>query len=274
MKKVLMGVAALLGAASMASASMTFSYTATAAPGSNPDGVDQNNNPVSVWTVTLTPPAGGGGGGEGVYEGTAFTGEQLSGWQEYSYPGSGGPGTSGSVDSVTTFPGGALAIGQTVSINFEMRASDPEGTVGLSLLSGTAGTGTPAITFGIYGGEPNSSNSAYTGTGYYYSDASTGGVDTAAPGTLGYQYQDEFSIAFTVTGPGTYSAVAGNSSGTDSWTGTFSGALLGMDVFNHDAGNVSDTCFNNLTVANVPEPAGAVGIILALVMAGRRRQSA
>jgi hypothetical protein len=85
---------------------------------------------------------------------------------------------------------------------------------------------------------------------------------------MGYQYQSYFNIAFTVTGAGTYSAVAGS----DAWSGTYSGSLLGMQVFDIKGGNGSDVGFNNLTV--VPEPstltltmlaAGCVGIF-----AGRR----
>jgi hypothetical protein len=86
---------------------------------------------------------------------------------------------------------------------------------------------------------------------------------------MGYQYQNEFNIAFTVTGANTYSAAAGS----DSWSGTFSGSLTGIDVFNHDAGNASDVGFNNLTVA-VPEP-GVVGLASlggALLLGYRRRK--
>ena len=46
------------------------------------------------------------------------------------------------INSYDTFAGGALAIGQTVSINFVMRATDPaangfHGQVGVSLLNGS-----------------------------------------------------------------------------------------------------------------------------------------
>ena len=261
MKKAILTVIGMMGAIGLASASNDFSYTETAAPGNTPDGVDQNNNPVNVWTVTLTPPAISGGG-EGVYAGPGYSGG-LSGWEEYSYPGSGGPGTSGSVDAVDTFAGGALSIGQTLSINFAMRAVDAtaNSTVGISLLNGSGN----AITFGIFGGEPNAS-APYTGNGYYYTDA---GTTYGSAGSMGYQYQSEFNIAFTVTGANTYSAVAGS----DSWSGTFSGSLTGIDVFNHDAGNGSDVGYNNLTVAPVPEP-GVLGLVSAggaLLLGYRRR---
>jgi hypothetical protein len=232
MKKTLLFLVSLASAVGVASASNDFSYTATAAPGSTPDGVDQSSNPVNVWSVVLTPGLTPGTDGEGVYEGTAFGGETLSGWQEYSYQND-GVGNGGSVDDNTTFAGGALGIGQTVSINFEMRALDAGGQAGLSLLNGSGN----AITFAIIGQGPNN---------YYYTDA---GSTDASAGSMGYQYQSEFNIAFTVTGAGTYSAVAGS----DSWSGTFSGSLIGMDVFNHAGGNASDVDSNNLTV--VPEPA-------------------
>jgi hypothetical protein len=251
MKKTVLILINVVGAASLASASDNFSYTATAAPGSTPDGVDQNSNSVNVWSVTTTP--GTTGGGSGVYEGTAFSGETLSGWEAYSYPGSGGAGTGGSVDNVDTFAGGALAVGQTVSINFEMRALDAGGQAGLSLLDGSG----DAITFAIIGQGPNN---------YYYTDA---GSTDASAGSMGYQYQSEFNIAFTVTGVDTYSAVAGS----DSWSGTFDGSLTGIDVFNHAGGNASDVDFNNLTVSTVPEPGTATCLAVGgVLLAGARRK--
>ncbi|MGH7991350.1 MAG: hypothetical protein ACREDS_14320, partial [Limisphaerales bacterium] len=219
--------------ASLASASDDFSYTATADPNLAPDGIDQNSNPVDVWTLTFTSGVGGTGYGSdfGTVAGLA------NAWGFYSYPPDGTAGDGGSDDAATTFAGGALSIGQTVSINFAMSATDPGKEVGLSLLNGSG----DAITFGIFGGEPDAGN-PYTGSGYYYSDA---GSTYASAGSMGYQYQVPFNIAFTVTGAGTYSAVAGS----DTWNGTFSGSLIGMDVFNHGAGNGSDVGFNNLTVS-------------------------
>ena len=239
MTKLFATIAGLMSIASLAYASNDFSYTATGTPGSSPDGVDQNNNAVSVWTLAQNPGVGGGGI-SGAYNGTAFSGETLSGWQIWSSPNGGPTGSGGFIEASNIFAGGALSIGQTVSINFEMRAVDPGRDVGVSLLNGSG----DAITFGIYGGEPGSY--PYTGSGYFYTDA--GSTDVSAGG-MGYQYQNEFNIAFTVTGADTYSAVAGS----DSWSGTFNGSLLGIDVFNYGAGDASDLAFNNLTVAPVPE---------------------
>jgi hypothetical protein len=239
MKRATLILISVISAVRLASASNNFSYAATAAPGSAPDGTDQNSNPVTVWAVTTTLGGTNGTGdsgadGAGVYFGSSFGGGLGNVWQEYSYQND-GVGLGGSVDSVNTFAGGALTVGQTVSINFEMRATDPAtsgrppGEVGVSLLNGT----NTAIKFYIYGGGPG---------WYLYTDA---GSTAAKAGPMTYQYQVPFNIAITITGPNTYLAVAGS----DTWTGTFNGPLTGIDVFNHAGGNGSDVGFNNLSVA-------------------------
>jgi hypothetical protein len=230
MKKTLLTLFSLVAVVVSASASNDYSYTAVSSPGNPGDGVDQNSNPVNVWTLLITPGATGNDGAGG-YFGTQDT--MVNAWQIYSYQNS-GTGNGGSVDAETTFGGGALSIGQTVSINFNMRATDPGKYVGVSLLNGSGN----AITFEIPGAGPGN---------YFYTDA---GSTLASAGSMTYQYQSPFNIAFTVTGAGTYTAVAGS----DIWSGTFSGSLIGMDVFNHGAGNASDIGFNNLTITSVPEP--------------------
>ncbi len=280
MKKVVLIVITIIGVAGIASASNDFSYTATAAPGSTPDGIDQNSNPVNVWTVVtyaggLNGMGDGGLQGSGVYFGNpdgsgGIGGSSENSWQEYSYdnPGNGNSGIAlgGSVNSYDTFAGGALAIGQTVSINFVMRATDPAangfpaGQVGVSLLNGSGTTAN---------GQPTSpaiyilylwrwSRLLFL----YRCRDNVPGV----PDPMSYQYQNAFNIAFTVTGAGTYSAVAGS----DSWSGTFSGSLTGIDVFNDAGGNGSDVGFNNLTV--VPEPSTwAISAIGCMALCGWRR---
>jgi hypothetical protein len=262
MKKILLTAIGMMGVIGLASASNDFSYTATGSPGSSPDGVNQSSTPVNVWTeaVTLGGTNGTGDNGEdgaGVYFGNpdgsgGIGGSSESSWQEYSYQND-GTGLGGSVNSLDTLSGGALTIGQTISINFVMRATDPAsngrapGQVGVSLMNGSSA----AITFYIYGGGPGN---------YFYSDAGSTG---ASAGSMIYQYQNAFNIAFTVTGANTYSAVAGS----DNWSGSFNGSLTGIDVFDDAGGNGSDVGFNNLTV--VPEPGtltliGAGGLLLLL----------
>lgn len=267
MKRVLLTIIGIVGLVGMASGSNDLSYTATGSPGATPDGVDQNNNPVDVWTEVLTLGGTNGTGdngedGSGVYFGNpdgsgGIGGTSENSWQEYSYQND-GVGLGGSANAYNTFAGGALLIGQTVSLNFVMRATDPAtdgrpaGQVGVSLLNGSS----DAITFYIYGGGPGN---------YFYSDAGSTG---ASAGSMGYQYQTAFNIAFTVTGTDTYSAVAGS----DSWSGTFDGSLTGIDVFDDAGGNGSDVGFNNLTV--IPEP-GTLALFsiggLALLRLQRRR---
>jgi aryl-phospho-beta-D-glucosidase BglC (GH1 family) len=249
-KRSLLFVLGLAGSLSLASASTDFSYTATAPPGDMPDGVNQNGTAVDVWTVTLTPGIDGnqnGDNGSGVYFGETFD-SFTNGWEEYSFQNT-GTGQGGSVDSVNTFAGGALSIGQSVSINFDMRGTDPvagslpAGRVGVSLLNGSI----PALSFYIYGGGPGN---------YFYTDADS---TAASAGSMQYQYQSPFNIKFTVTSGTTYSAVAGS----DAWNGTFSGPLTGIDVFNHAGGNESDVGFNNLAVAGAPTPLQLSANILA-----------
>ena len=260
MKKALLCLVSLASIVGVASASDDFSYTATASPGTTPsDGVDQALNPVQVWTLTTTPGFSGADGSGAYYGSQPSLGNA---WQLYSYQND-GVGNGGSAFANTTFAGGALAIGQTVSINFNMRATDPGKQVGLSLLNGSGN----AITFGIFGGEPNAGY-PYTGNGYYYTDA---GSAYASAGSMGYQYQSYFNIAFTVTGAGTYSAIAGS----DNWSGTFAGSLIGMQVFDAAAGNGSDVGFNNLTITTVPEP-GTFALVAAgaaLVFGYRRHKT-
>lgn len=231
MKRVLLSLLSMASAVGVASAANNVSYTATADPNTAPDGVDQSLNPVDVWTVTTTPGLSSVDGSGSYYGSQPSLGNA---WQLYSYQND-GVGNGGSAYANTTFAGGSLGIGQTVSINFNMRALDPPvGTAGLSLLNGSG----DAITFYIYGGGPGN---------YFYTDA---GSTAANAGPMTYQYQSYFNIAFTVTGAGTYSAVAG----TDAWSGTYSGSLLGMQVFDVKGGNGSDVGFNNLTISTVPEP--------------------
>jgi hypothetical protein len=256
MKKVALILLSIIGTAALASASTLNSYTATAAPGSNPDGVDQSSIPVQVWTQTQGITPTGSGSGEGSW--TLIP----NSWQMYTYPD--GNNVIGSITETHMFDGGALTVGQTVSLAFEMSATNPHTDVGVDLLNGSG----DAVTFGIYGAEPDPSNTPYTGSGYFYSDAGSGG-DVSA-GSMGYQYHSEFNISFTVTGANTYSAVAG----TDSWSGTFSGSLLGIDLFNNAAGNGSDVCFNNLAIVPEPGTFALVGAGLALLLGSRRFSTA
>jgi hypothetical protein len=228
MKKPVLCLLGLVSTVSLAVASDNFTYTATAAPGSTPDGVDQNSTPVDVWQITLSATGG---------RGTEYStfGNLTDGWGEYSYP-SGTPSVSGSVDATTAFAGGDLAIGQTVSIDFLNRAVNTGDSVGVSLLDGSISD----IMFSYTGGDP-------TGV-YRYTDASVSGQSTG----LSFAYQSAIDLSFTLTSATTYSATASDTAGSESWDGTYSGSISGIDVYNHAGGDGSDVLFNDLSV--VPEP--------------------
>ena len=233
MKKTLLLLANLVGVVGLATAADNASYTATSAPANNPDGVDQSLNPVDVWQETIIP---GDSGGAGSYQ---YNGG-WAGWYIYSYP----DATGGTINETHTFTGGPLSIGQTVSLNWGNSAIQAGQQVGLSLLDGSAN---PAITFSFTGGDP---------IGHYrYTDSVLSGQDSG----FGFLYQTMFNVSFTVTGANTYSAIAG----TASWTGTFTGSLAGIEVFNDAAGNGSDVGFNNLAIGTVPEPS-----VVALLTSG------
>src|SRR5579863_6943117 len=122
MKRILLALVSLASAVGVASASNNFSYTATAAPGANPDGTDQSSTPLQVWTVTQTPNAGNTGGSGSYFGNPSGNFSGGNGWVMWTSPFGTGAGNAPSIDASTTFAGGALSIGQTVSINFEMRA--------------------------------------------------------------------------------------------------------------------------------------------------------
>ena len=120
------------------------------------------SNPLQVWTLTTTPGASGADGSGAYYGSQPSLGNA---WQLYSYQND-GVGNGGSAFANTTFAGGALAIGQTVSINFNMRATDP----------GKEGGSQPVKWFWRRDNIWNfwwraQLTYPYTGNGYYYTDA-------------------------------------------------------------------------------------------------------
>ena len=179
----------------------------------------------------------------------------------YTYPD--GNNVIGTIVDAHMFDGGALAIGQTVSLAFEMSATNPHTESAVDLLNGSGA----AVTFGIYGAEPDATNPYYTGSGYFYSDAGSGGDVNA--GSMGYQYHSAFDISFTVTGANTYSAVAG----TDSWSGTVCG--FSWELMCSIMPQAMAATWLSTTLAVVPEPGtiALVGIGLALLVGNRCRSS-
>src|SRR5882757_6973139 len=121
MKKILLSLFGLVCATGLATAADNVFYTATADPAASPDGMNQNSTPADVWQVSLS-----GTGGRGSYFGTF--GDLANSWYIYSFPMG---GAKGSVDALHTFDGGALSIGQTVSMSFLNRTAAAGGSIGL-----------------------------------------------------------------------------------------------------------------------------------------------
>jgi hypothetical protein len=215
-------------------------FVASADPGIAPD---SNGNTSDAWTVsTVVPPGGGNGAG-------SFFGFGDN-WVLYSFPD--GP-TAGSAFADHTFAGGALAVGETVSIRWANRAIQAGSSVGVSLMSSS----TPAVTVRYMGQNPVDT--------YLYDDA--GGNGQAVGQTFMYETLSPFT--FALTSATTYSA----SYNGVPWSGTLAGAIDGIRVFNAAGGNGSDIFFNNLTVARVPEPSClALAMLVGIGLAARRRQ--
>jgi hypothetical protein len=219
-------------------ASTIASYVASGDPGLAPDA---NGQSVDVWTNTISATGGRGSG--------FFSPFSLSPtpWVLFTYP---GPDV-GSIQSSHTFDGGALAIGQTVLIDWANRAIDPGGSVGVSLTSG----GVAVATVKFNGGDPDGV--------YRYDDA--GGTNQSTG--EGFAYQNMRTLQFKIDSATGYTAKFGSST----WTGTYSGVIDGIQVFNNLGGNGSDVPFNNLNV--VPEPSTLILAALAgLCLVPRRRR--
>lgn len=218
----------------MAHAASIQSLTASGAPGA--DG----------WSVTLTS---GNGSENGEFNGDSagngggsVAGAGATAWALYA--------NSGQTASATySLLGGALSIGQTLTLDFDNGWVDNGGEVGVRVLSGS----TEGLKFSFTGGNAN----------YMLDNGSI--TDTGFPFTA-----DGLDINFTLTASGQYSIDGG------AFTGTLNNALTSIDrieVFNMNAGGGDErnVFFNNMTV--VPEPSSVALLGLGgLAMILRRRK--
>lgn len=222
------------------------SYTASSNPSEDPDA---NGDTINVWSTVFTGSAGSFlGNSAGNAGGTSGAGAGNPAWALFANSGD-------SAFANHTFAGGALTIGQTVSLAFDNGFIDTGGRVGINLLDSSDAS---LLSFFFLGGE----------SFYQYTDSS--GTTNTATGFTG----DGGVFSFTLGASNGYSAGFDAFSATDS---VFAGTLASSDVakiqvFNDDAGSGSDfdVYFNDLTV--VPEPSTALlGAIGSLLLLRRRR---
>ena len=247
---------------SIGSAAIVTSYSASDSPGSAPDG---NGNTVDVWTVD-----GAGGAGRSYLKNPQDGNVNMWAiWDLSDAP----DGTY----ATHTFAGGALTVGQSVSIDYAHNTNIDNGQhTGIRLLDGANNE----VEFGFIGGNLNYSKYD-TGTGVYN-----------LTGKL-YDNYDIFQIVFTLTGSNSYTMTVSEGSISDaayvpsgwkpsedgnpdvggvidSWSGTFTGSsITGIQVYT-EGGNESDQWFDNLTI--VPEPTTMVLLSTGALLLRRKKQ--
>jgi hypothetical protein len=187
-----------------------------------------NGGPTTTqaWTIaTTTDQPSDFGSYEGSVDGQTM-------WGIYDAPGRYGGNQSGEITQTNNFIDGALQTGQSVSLEYATNNSvGGGGSVGLNLLSGSA----TAVSVYFLGGVG----------GFYYSDSTTTGGNTGQ----GFNPNSIMDFSFEVTGTDTYSVdFNGNT-----WDGTFSAPITGIQVFNENGGGNSDQYTNDLSEP-IPEP--------------------
>jgi len=185
-------------------------YTASAAPGSNPDA-----GTASVWKIQAAPQTG---------TGLSQIGSDPHMWQIFC--------TQAGDNLITqthTFTGGALTPGQQVSLDYAYNTNIDNGKrVGLRLLDADGKT---QIEFAFPGGRQ----------AFVYTDAAAKDAPTAEA----YDAKNTLHFSVKVTGPHTYAAAVDE----NNWTGTFQNPLAQIQVFDAGAGQNSDQYTDNLTIS-------------------------
>ncbi len=212
----------------LSSADQLVFFTASGNPSHNPDA---DRNSTDVWTVKAQGSASSSLVSE--YDGN------LDAWRIATQ------GEGSSITQTCRFADGTLPTGCRVSIDFAHSAELSDGAqIGIRLLNADRGS---EVEFALVGGSPS---------GFERSDAS----GEEATGKV-YDPNDWFNIAFTMTGPTTYSAVASEGDiggGEGAWTGSFKRPIAGIQVFSVGGKEAIDLFTDNLIVEDaIAESAGA-----------------
>lgn len=238
LKRVLLLWGMACAMTSIAGAALVTSYTASDSPGSTPDG----NGTADVWTVT-----GDDGANRSYLQAVQDGATDMWGIWDLS-------GDAGTY-ATHTFAGGALAVGQSVAIDWAHNTNIDNGeSIGIRLLDGA----NSEVELVFLGGE------------LYYSkyDTVSGAYSLTSKQ---YDNYDIFQVVFTLTGVNSYALSITEGSIpdegwkssddnnpaigeiVDAWTGSFTGsAITGIQMYT-EGGHTSDQWFDNLAV--VPEPA-------------------
>jgi hypothetical protein len=231
---VWLGALLLVG---VAQAATLVTYTATADPNLNPDGLADGVTSVDVWQMTLP----GGPSSTGSF----FNGPPDNEWASYSTTAATGVALAEHI-----FVGGALTAGQGIQIDFANQGITASRQVGIRLNSGA----TTVFTLFYEGGGPGF---------YQYTDSVTTGGNAGES----YGFGTYFDFAFNLTSDTTYSATFGS--------GSFVGDIVSSPidriiVFNDAQNSAGAVFFRDLAV--IPEPSSAALLLLsALGMAAIRR---
>ena len=189
-------------------------YTFLASPDQAPDAVLNASTNVDSWAVANTGATGSGN--------TTIGDTPV--WSIWCWGGGGG----GTITQTHTFAGGALASGQTVSLdyahNWQIAVSK---TIGIKLM----GTGGEVVSVVFTGGDSE----------FKFTDSAAANVSTGQP----YNPNVLLPFSFTLTSATTYCATLNG----HTWTGTLSAPITGLQIFNGDAGDNSDQYSANLRIS-------------------------
>lgn len=218
-------------------------YTASNGPLQNPDG---NGNTVDVWSFFNS---NGSWGGDGFFDKNGSFGDAglATPWQIYNFGTSGDGGAGTYVQADHTFVGGALKIGQSVSLTLANQSLHNDGSIGFELLDAGTTSGLQIIRFGWNGADSN-----------YFIDAPGGSGFTLSSSPV--QSDDVYTVTITITGAGTFNlTTSGMAGGDTNYNGTYDtsdGGALTARVYAYQSGGESDVTFNSLTIT--PEPTSAM----------------
>lgn len=229
----------------LASAAMIERFTATANPSTNPDATNAGGASADAWTVAA-PSASGSN--------TRTYGVPF--WNIFSNASAGAPTLQTHAFS------GALAVGQTASVDYANRSAPVAGTgraIGLRFLDAAGAT---QVEFSLISDNGNLYRVFDTGSGTF--------ANTSKP----FVASTVFNVAIALTGTSGTATTYTGTAGTTTWTGSFTSPITQIQVFNDIQGGGSDVSTNNLAVTPEPGSLALAGVLGRIGLLRRRRRGA